>query len=157
MDDKSKKDTPISISVTGVSADDSVLLKKATPPGPKLTRPAAPTGRPKLNTIHSSDASRFMTIERLQQNMSLKSHSNKKEQDSLYQHHSQQQQTPPQPPQQQNQERQLTIETAVFPEQQPIFSHNNNNYHHNNHSNNNSSNEKIKGHHQHGGTSGSQV
>lgn len=53
-----------------------------------------PSLRPKLNTILSSDASRFMSLEKLQQNMKN---------------------TNP------HQERQLTIETAVFPEQQSIF------------------------------------
>lgn len=90
-------------------------------------------GRPKLTTIHSSDASRFMTLERLQQNMTLKppkhhptttssvagnsngDGSNNNNGGSGVHNNSNNNNT--------TQERQLTIETAVFPEQQPIFHH----------------------------------
>ncbi|CDS06725.1 hypothetical protein LRAMOSA09252 [Lichtheimia ramosa] len=98
-------------------------------------RPSPPTGsrlggRPKLTTIHSSDASRFMTLERLQQNMTLKpptktttssvtgnsggDGSNNNNGSGVHNNSNNNSTT---------QERQLTIETAVFPEQQPIFHH----------------------------------
>ncbi|KAI9311045.1 hypothetical protein BX666DRAFT_2000205 [Dichotomocladium elegans] len=149
--DKSDSSRTTASSTLGTSNTEDEALPQQPPKNSDRRPPSTllpPAARPKLTTIHSSDQSRFMTLERLQQNMTLKPPP------KLVQAGTGQAvatgtnpgNTAPSPsnaipiaaaatvptavaaaslssgPTPQQAERQLTIETAVF-EQQPIFQH----------------------------------
>lgn len=100
---RQKQQRPVSSLSAPVVSSDEPRLNGSSNFGGNRSSPM----RPKLNTIHSSDASRFMTLERLQH---LKPTSTKKHPQIIKDCSAGGQQ-----------DRQLTIETAIFPEQQPMF------------------------------------